>query len=115
MGVFCLTAETSNLRNLIRTCANKKCDVTREKPYFECFRDAVVGRAGEQMTSRLRVACWMSEKKLNKFNWSGFQRVCEESGIETFKVRVEREGGFLMLKGSISAGFVEGFGVAGLF
>lgn len=38
------------------------------------------------MCSNPRIACWMSEKKLHKFNWPEFQNICNENGYEAFKV-----------------------------
>lgn len=32
------------------------------------------------------MACWMSEKKLIKFNWPEFEKLCGDNGIETFQV-----------------------------
>jgi len=34
-----------------------------------------------------RIACWMSEKKAQKINWTEFEEICKKYGFDVFKVR----------------------------
>ncbi|XP_044756117.1 inositol-tetrakisphosphate 1-kinase-like [Coccinella septempunctata] len=38
----------------------------------------------------LRLACWMSHKKAQKFDWQEFESVCANHGYELFNVNLER-------------------------
>lgn len=38
------------------------------------------------MYADIRIACWLSDKKSQKTNWSELESMCKQNGFQIFKV-----------------------------